>query len=287
MLDVQIVSGRDPAFAVEAIRRIREQDESVARILLAVNHGEAIEADADELVRNEIPLSFEQNHNHLAKLGDSPYILFLDDDAFLFEGAIDGLLGIISANKSFAAVGAANNQVAGATYQGRALPSSASFEEFLALEPKAKAVSKGMFQRFETQAGPKIFLPGCCLLVRRKAWEREYGGWDEEYRNWNEEVDFNLWCNERGYQTLYSPGTWIFHCHGRSRSPEMLLDNIVHSARHFRDKWPKERLNRLAIQRPHLQAEIKALFELNERNSDPDVVRSWEYFRRMTGTAET
>lgn len=287
MIDVQIVSGKDPAFVREAIRRVAAQDAQAAEIYVALNHELPYEDEDVQLVRNETLLTFEENHNKLARLGKSPFILFLDDDAFLFEGALEQMLTKMQEDRSVAAVGAFNNQTTRMAFEGRTLPSSATLEEFTKLEQAAEGVARTMRSKFSTQSVPRIFLPGNCLLVRRKVWQKEYGGWDEQYRNWNEEVDFLLWCNERGYRTVAANGVWVFHCHGRSRSAESLLANIVHSAGHFRDKWPKEKLGRLAAQNPALREEINALFNLNEQNSDPTRAAASEYFRSMTGTLST
>lgn len=278
VVDVQIVSGRDPAYAVEAIGRVRAQDPA-SNIFVAVNHRKGF-PDLDLPVQfNDEPLTFEENHNRLAMLGTNPFILFLDDDAFIFEGALETMLHRIQANRSVASIGAMNNQTSPVAHESIPIPSRSDLGQFKQMEPRVSRVATTFATKWGGQFKPRLFLPGNCLLVRRRVWQKEYGGWDENYRNWNEEVDFHLWCAERGYATEASLGTWVFHCHGASRDPQGLLQNIVASAQQFRDKWPKERLARLAALRPDLRAEINALFELNIVNCDPEKVKAGPYFR--------
>jgi len=277
LIDVQIVSGRDPAYISEAIGRVEEQDVDF-NLYVALNHELPFEHGDAEVVRNGLPLSFEENHNRLAARGSSPYILFLDDDAFLFPGALERMVRLME-DRRVAAVGALNNQTMPMAVHGRRLPGFASLEEFRAVEADAAKVASIVGERFEGQSAERVFLPGNCLLVRRKVWQREHGGWDEGFRNWNEEVDFLLWCRERGYGTVCATDVWFFHCQGRSRSAEGLLANMVDGARHFNAKWPRERLNRLAVNEPGLRSEINELFNLNQSNADEAKVRASAYYQ--------
>ena len=281
MIDVQIVAGRRPELLAECLRRVLDQADAVDQIFVANNTGSHLEA-VDVTVVDLPAQTFEQNHNQLSKLGQSPFILFLDDDAFLFEGAIDTLLGKLRDDRGVAAVGGVNNQ----TFPVEAAPSIGSLDDFLAREPACARIAS---QLRSAQAGvwaPRIFLPGNCLLVRRKVWQREFGGWDEGFRNWNEEVDFTAWCFERGYRALCTPSVWFYHCQGQSRTRAGLRDDMVTSSRRFVEKWPAERISRLTDllrrQGEHrLVAELRILVENNVRHLDPAAVEASEYVKAM------
>lgn len=280
MIDIQIVSGRDPAYIAEALRRLDQQNVDF-ELFIALNHDLPFDHPAGAIVRNEEPHTFEENHNKLAKLGTNPFILFLDDDAFLFPGALERMLDLIQ-DRSVAAVGAINNQTMPMALHGRRIPGYATLEEFQQIETDAEKVAGTVASNFRGQVAHRIFMPGNCLLVRRKAWQKEHGGWDEGFRNWNEEVDFLLWCRERGYQTLCAADVWFFHCQGRSRNPQTLLENIVSSAGHFNAKWSREKLARIAANHPRLKPEINELFNLNLSNSVREKVEASEYYRGAT-----
>jgi hypothetical protein len=279
MIDVQIVAGKDPRYAREATRRVLDQDAAVDQIFILNQTGHPLTFPDERVtvVDQSEKASFEVNHNRLAKFGTNPFILFLDDDAFLFPQAISKLMQAISERKSVTVVGALNNQSNPRTPSGKSLPTATDLQEFQRREEEFALVAGS----YPDALVPRIFLPGNCLLVRRRVWQKEYGGWDEGYQNWDEEVDFILWCRERGYESLLHAGVWFFHCHGRSRSREQLLANIVQSSGHFLSKWPPERLRQIVQGNPMLGQEIEQIFTLNRTNANESLAEVTDYYRFM------
>lgn len=280
MIDVQIVAGKRPELVAECVSRI-SSCEWIAEIFVADNLGLGFSLDEVTLVRNETPLTFEENHNRLAARGKSPFILFLDDDSFLFEGALDTLYSVISRQPRVAAVGTLNNQTFPTSFGGKPTPQFGSLGDFKAREGQYAQIASALLKQKGEQTDDRLYMPGNCLLVRRKVWQREYGGWDEAYRNWNEEVDFLMWCREREYETKCALGVWLFHCQAQSRSRDQLRENMVVSARHWLEKWPEARLRALG-----LIPELQALLELNRRNSNPAEVEASAYYRLIGGQLE-
>lgn len=288
MIDVQMVAGKRPEVLHEALHRLQTQSEAVSRILVANNTGSPLDINGEdlEIVDNEVPLTFEQNHNRLAALGSSPFILFLDDDSFLFDGAIDVLLNHIQAYRDVAVLGGMNNQSYPLRYQDRAIPTIGNLDDFRKHEADYETVARGLKENHRDQWFPRIFLPGNLLLVRRKVWQREYGGWDEAYRNWNEEVDFIAWCWQRGYRALATPSVWFYHCQGQSRTTQSLFDDILASSQHFVAKWSSEQLSALRdlFMRQGLQPLVEELDHLvrsNAQNSTESGLRANPYFQSM------
>lgn len=280
MIDVQIVAGKNPDLIEECLDRVYDVEGAQ---FVANRTGEKLELNA-QTVDVDSTATFEQNHNLLARRGRCPYILFLDDDAFLFPGAVDEMLAILQTNPSVAAVGALNNQTFPTAFGGRPTPTYSSFEEFKASETRYAKIASELMARNGGRSAPRLFLPGNCLLVRRKVWQREYGGWDEGYRNWNEEVDFLCWCWERGYETRVAAGVWFFHCQAQSRTQSGLLGDIVTSSRHFLKKWPADRIARLSAnlsEVPAIRDEFAGLVSQNRRNAVEENVESGSYFRSI------
>lgn len=283
MIDVQIVAGKRPEVFQESIRRLLQQDAPISKVFVANCTGADLGKDEDFFaVGVDEPRTFEQNHNALAKLGSAPFVLMLDDDAFLFDGALQTLLSKIQSEKDVAAVGGVNNQ----TFPAPGIPSIGSLSEFKDLEALCDGVAATLAQAQNGIWASRIFLPGNCLLVRRRVWQREYGGWDEAYRNWSEEVDFTAWCFERGYRALCTPSVWFYHCQGQSRTSEGLRADIAASSRRFAEKWPRARVSGLesVLQKQgehRLLAELRILVENNARLLDPAALEESEYVRAM------
>lgn len=280
MIDVQIVAGKNPALIEECLDRIYSVEGSQ---FVANRTGDRLVVNA-QVVDVDPSATFEQNHNQLARRGRCAFILFLDDDAFLFPGAVDEMLGVLQANPSVAAVGALNNQTFPTAFGGKPTPSYASFEQFLASQKNYEKIAAELLVRQAGRSAPRLFLPGNCLLVRRKVWQREYGGWDEGFRNWNEEVDFLAWCWERGYETRVAMGVWFFHCQAQSRTRSGLLEDIVASSKHFLEKWPQERVSRLTANLaavPPVRDELMALASLNRQNALEANVEVGSYYRAI------
>lgn len=281
MIDVQIVAGKKSDVLAECLRRVLDQSDSIQEVFVGNRTGEPLDFEGATEVTLQAG-TFEQNHNRLAAMGSSPFVLFLDDDAFLFEGAIETLLAKIQSDKAVAAVGGVNNQ----TFPVEAAPMIGSLEDFHARAPACSAVASHLLRAQTDVWALRIFLPGNCLLVRRRVWQREYGGWDEQYRNWNEEVDFTAWCFERGYRALCTPSVWFYHCQGQSRTRTGLREDIVASAIRFAEKWPQDRVAALAkqLQRQgdhRLLAELRILVENNARHQNLELVETSEYVRAM------
>lgn len=90
------------------------------------------------------------------------------------------------------------------------------------------------------QAGPVDFAVGCCMLVRRQAFER-VGLLDERFFFYHEDVDFSLRLQQAGCQVWYEPAASIVHLVSHStredlphRSYLYARARVVFFSRHIR-----------------------------------------------------
>jgi GT2 family glycosyltransferase len=138
--------------------------------------------------------------NRIARQADTPFILYLDDDAALLPGgAVADALAVLRADPSVAAVAFAQADEAGALYPPGAQPSPAT-------EP----------------ALVRTFI-GFAHLVRADAL-RAVGGYREILQIMGEERELTLRLLEAGYRVVYLPHAPVAHLADPSgRDPKRFL----------------------------------------------------------------
>jgi len=287
VIDVQIVAGKRHDVLQECLGRLMSQDGHVRHIYIANNTGSPLDIPNPlvTVVNNRHPLTFEQNHNALARLGDADYILFIDDDAFIFPGCLETLFRKLSAERDALQVSGVNNQTLRLEHPVREIPKVAKLDEFRAMSSLLEELSRIQLDREAGIWNTRIFSPGSLVLTRRETWMNAYGGWDERYANWNEEVDYILWGYEHGFKTLVTPSVWYFHCLSTSRAGDQLLGNILSGSRHFLDKFPPERLSalreRLSRMGGSLAADLDGFAGFNRYCSVAENVRASDYYSKI------
>jgi GT2 family glycosyltransferase len=287
MIDVQIVAGKRLDVLNECLKRVLAQKEFVRHIYVANNTGEPLNVNHPfvTISENEKPLTFECNHNRLSLLGEAEYLLFLDDDAFIFPGCIEILLFRIKDDPSILLVSGVNNQLYRPMNADMEVPKVARIEEFHDREVFYTELSLKLLTEKREVWYERVFTPGSLILTRRQTWQHRYGGWDEGYQNWNEEIDYVLWGYEHGFTTLFTPGVWYFHCLSTSRSSERLLGDILNSSLHFHEKFNNARLAaiRSVLQRlnPDLLSQLEGVVEFNRYCSFRDNVAASDYYIKI------
>ena len=291
MIDVQIVAGKHPEVVTTCLERLLDQRELVSRVLVANQTGASLPRYDPIVTVTDVPQprTFEANHNALASQGDSEFILFLDDDAFIFPGALSSVVAKAKADPTILCASGTNNQ----TFRppGPNLPMFTSLDAFLRDEENYRAYAKRRLTEFRDDWYTRVFCPGCFMLTRREHWQGSYGGWDESYVNWQEEVDYVLWGYERGLRTLISPGVFYVHLGSSSRSLSRVADSIAVSSRHFLTKFPADRLT--AIQKRMRKIDLSLLDQLKviiadaSERSDPARVVDGELFRALSAVFES
>lgn len=286
MIDVQIVAGKYPELFMESLTRVLMSDSIIKHVYVANNTGQQLNVDHDKVtvLENKRSYTFEENHNRLAELGSSEYILFLDDDAFVFPGSVDMMIEVIKADPGILLVGGVNNQTW--QYTGKEdVPKVGSLRYFLENENDLMEIAHTQREKFGSQTDIRLFCPGNLMLTRRDVWQKQYGGWDETYRNWNEEIDYIFWGYERGLQTVVLPGVWFFHCMSSSRLRSQLLDNIVESSCHLLKKFTDKRITainkNLETRNKQLIAQLAHFLEFNQNCKNHNFVVSSSYYTKI------
>lgn len=205
--------------------------ESAPRIILTNNLAQvplfqqlsALTGD-EELITNEQPQGFAANHNRIVQGAPEPYVLILNDDTVVLEGAVERLVAELEANPRAAVVGPriftdlSRQEVQPSAGARVMTPERALLWRLLRETPLiGRPGLSGLYAELDeaAPAGEVLHLQGACLLVRREAY-LQVGGMDEEYGMYREETDLCLALKQEGWQVRFCPEAKIVHFGGAS-----------------------------------------------------------------------
>jgi len=218
-----------------------------------------------EMVRRDFPevrllvntenVGFARANNRAIRETDSRYLLLLNPDAFLGEGALEELRRVLESDGRIAVVGPRMTDG-----DGLPLATAHAFETLtrLALTTLGlhRRLPRGMMHgaaRWLGRAGtqhlanyeatapqPVDWLSGACLLVRRAATE-QVGLLDEGYFMYMEDED---WCRrfgQAGYHVVYVPRAHALHLVGGATSATFGSARVLRDSRlrHHRRYHPR------------------------------------------------
>jgi GT2 family glycosyltransferase/2-polyprenyl-3-methyl-5-hydroxy-6-metoxy-1,4-benzoquinol methylase/Flp pilus assembly protein TadD/spore maturation protein CgeB len=164
-------------------------------------------ADRATVVRPGENLGFSKGNNLGAKQGDSPYLLFLNNDTVAEAGWLDRLYEVIDASPEVGIVGPKllypNRKIQHAGLEiVNGVPDHV-FRNAAEDDPQAN-VSRDL-----------DMVTGACLMIRRDLFE-SMGGFDEAYVNGVEDIDLCLRTRDRGFRVRYVSESVLEHHEGMS-----------------------------------------------------------------------
>jgi GT2 family glycosyltransferase len=182
------------------------------------------------VLRSRVNLGFGGGCNWAARHATGDYLVFLNDDATVEEGWLQGLVDTIESDQRVGAVGSVvltpgrNLEEAGRVVwsDGVSHPVGSNLAQAKAQLPPVREVD---------------YCSGCSLLVRRSAWET-VGGFDDRYfPAYYEDVDLSLSLRVRGWSVVCSSASRVVH--QRSVSTSVLWRRFLGLRNHgaFVDKW--------------------------------------------------
>ena len=168
------------------------------------------------LVENRLNLGFARANNQALHQSRGDFLLLLNPDAQVKEGAIERLLSFM---RDHSETGAAGPQLLNS--DGSKQNAIANFPS-LATELLNKSLLRRLFpQKFP---GKEIDYPrpievdsviGACMIVQRRAME-EVGFLDEDYFLFLEETDWCFQMKKAGWKIYHLPQAEVYHIQGKS-----------------------------------------------------------------------
>lgn len=205
------------------------------------------------LIENKENLGFAKGNNVGLKEAKGEYILFLNSDTEVYNGAIKEALEFMDSNPKAGLLTPKtlfpNGKMDPDCHRGFPIP-WASITYFLGLEklfPKSKLF--GQYHKFylnlnenhEIDAGAGAF-----MLIPKKVID-EVGGWDEQYFFYGEDLDFCYRIKNAGYQIWFYAKPLIMHYKGASSGLRKESKNIAKNSRENRIRVAKSSVEAMDI----------------------------------------
>lgn len=265
-VDVILVSYNTAEYTVRAIESVFEETKSTDVNLIIVDNNSS--DNSVDLIRNKFPevqlietganLGFAGGVNVGADAGDAEYILLLNPDTVILDGAIDKLVDFANAQPQAGIWGGVtlNDDLSLNPNNARA---KISFKTLLF---SATGLSKifrnscffnydnyGCWDRLSERDVDVI--TGCFFLTPRSLWE-SLEGLDETFFMYAEEADYCIRAINAGYQPRVTPKARIIHHGGVSEvnlSGKMikLLKGKAHFIKKHEPSWKQAIFKRLLL----------------------------------------
>jgi N-acetylglucosaminyl-diphospho-decaprenol L-rhamnosyltransferase len=199
----------------------------------------------------------------------SAYVLLLNADAWMAEGALDRLVAFAETRQRAAVVGPRLRNPDGTLQRSvRGYPTvwrlATEYLFLRKLAPRSSALNAfyaGGFDHDEVRSVEVVM--GACMLLRREAIEL-VGECDEDYFLFSEETDWCFRFREAGWDVLFFPGAECIHVRGASHSGRLYRENLRgHLLFLWKHRGPKvaERARRLLL----LSLRLRSLVFRGER----------------------
>jgi N-acetylglucosaminyl-diphospho-decaprenol L-rhamnosyltransferase len=178
---------------------------------------------AVHVLENNTNLGYGRAVNRAAEGADEDWILIVNPDVVMHDGAIDALIEAASARPDIGVVGPRILDADGSTYpSARPLP-----RLFLGIGHgvlSTVAPNNPWSRRYRPTNLATVdepfdtgWLSGACLLVRRSVFER-IGGFDDAFFMYFEDVDLGRRIGEAGFRCRYVPASVVTHVGAHSTS---------------------------------------------------------------------
>jgi GT2 family glycosyltransferase len=245
-LSIIIVNWNTKEFLLPCIRLALEKEQGISTEIIVVDNGSQDRSASEvkkafafvHLIENERNLGFAKAVNQGLQKASGRYLVLLNPDTQVKNGAIDRLMSFMDARPD---AGIAGAQLLNA--DGSRQNSIANFPS-LATELLNKRLLRWLFP--EKFPGKERNYPGpievdsvigACIMVRRDAIE-QVGLLDEDYFLFLEETDWCFRMKKAGWKVYYVPHAEVYHFQGKSAEQDKKRAKVEYyrSRYHFFNK---------------------------------------------------
>ena len=197
------------------------------------------------LIRSTENLGFAQGNNVAAQQATGRYLLLLNPDTLVLDGAIDKLVAFAKTRPDADIFGGRtlfpDGSLNPASCWRRATPWSVSCVAlgFTSLFPRSSLFAPESYGGWRRDSVREVdIVSGCFFLIRRTAWD-ELGGFDPAFFMYGEEADLCLRARRMGYRCLICPDATIVHYGGASEKvrADKMIRLFTAKAELFRRHW--------------------------------------------------
>ena len=199
-----------------------------------------------ELIRSAENLGFARANNVVAAQADTEWLLLLNPDTEVHDGAVDTLLAFSRAHPEAGITGGRTVFPDGSLNALSCLDRITPWSAFCMAVGLTAAFRQSPLFNPENIGGWKRdsvrhvdIVVGCFLMIRRALW-MDLNGFDLKYYMYGEEADLCLRAARRGCRPMITPDAQIMHLVGASTAKRADKVVMVATARMtlIRDHWP-------------------------------------------------
>ncbi len=225
-VSVIIVSWNTKDILLDCLRSLYEQTKAAMQVIVVDNASSDGSSDAVEsafpqvvLIRSNENLGFAKGNNRGLEASEGRYILYLNPDTVILDGAIDKMLGFLEAHPGIGVMGPHTFNADGRTTQDTVIFKPTLRRMFHThvpiwrLIPGWRPELAGQVSWHRT--GPVEVVKGCCMLMPTDL-VRDLGGMSEKHFMYSEEEDLCSRAILRGFATWYYHEASIIHLGGEA-----------------------------------------------------------------------
>jgi len=174
-----------------------------------------------QVIENGCNLRFAKANNVGVKASRGDYVLILNPDTVIHEGALDAMVRIADLHPQIGAFGCRVLNSDG-SYQVSARPFASLRGEWIValylrwLSYVSERLRADAYPGWKGETPRQVdWITGCFMLIRADVF-REVGGFDEQFFYYYEDMDLCRQIRAAGYQVAYVPDASITHLKGQS-----------------------------------------------------------------------
>lgn len=251
-LSIIIVNWNTKSLLLQCLESIDQTCKRVATEIFVVDNGstdgsgEAVRERFPKvtLIQNQKNVGFAMANNQALRLSRGNYLLLLNPDTKMKDGAIERLLSFMESSSEAGVVGAQLLNDDGSRQN-----SIANFPS-LATELFNKSLLRWLFpkqfpgkERDYSNPVEVDSVIGACMMVRREAMD-QVGLLDEEYFLFLEETDWCYRMKKAGWKVYHIPGAEIYHSQGKSAEQDKKRAKVEY----YRSRYHFFKKNRGSLQ---------------------------------------
>jgi hypothetical protein len=231
-LTISIATANNKRLILDCLRSIYETTKELGfEIYVVVNNSsdgseEAIQESFPEvkLIINQEKLGFTHNHNTVIRKSKGKYVLVLNDDTIILDGALDKMVHFMEGHPEVGILGCKILNSDGSLQWSCGKGSSHKFEYFKSgvLKPLMPFFRDRHFEYTQEVS----WVTGACLLVRSEA-IRAIGGFDENIIIYWEDGDWCYRMIRAGWKVVFYPDASIIHYFGQTRKQYLARDMYI------------------------------------------------------------
>lgn len=212
-------------------------------------------------------LGFSRANNIAVKKASGDFILFLNPDTQVYDGAIDGMIDFMKNHPdcgvSTCFVELTNGQLDDSSHRGFPTPwrSFSYFSGLSKMMPSSKFFGGYNLSYLDISKPHEIeSAAGSFMLVRRNV-GNEIGWWDEDFFFYGEDLDFCYRVKEKGYTIWFVPQYRVLHLKGVSSGIKKVSKDITKA---------NQETKKLATY--HRFKAMEIFYDKHYRNKYPDLI---------------